>query len=106
MRPDEPFDIDRLLQNRIVPESNPNWMQHIIQQACLTPQKMTFWQEFKSLLITALPVKPVYLMASILTLGILLGFSLALQQENATSQEMLVAYYATSLTNYHYGYQL
>lgn len=106
MRPDEPFDLDRLLQNRIVPESDPDWMQHILQQARLTPQKRSFWQEFKSLLITAVPVKPVYLMASILTLGILLGLSLAVQQENISAQEMLVTHYAASLNTYHYGYRL
>lgn len=106
MRPDEPFDLDRLLQNRTVPASNSDWVEHILQQARLTRQKSSFWQELQSLLMTALPVKPIYVMASILTLGILLGFSLESQQANIHPQEVSAAYYATSLTTYHYGYQL
>ncbi len=106
MKHNEVFDLDSLLAKRTVPTSKPDWVNNILRETRLIPQKINFCQEVQNLLLGALPIKPVYLMVTVLSLGVFVGFSSEVLLSYSSINESYSIQYTESLTSYHYGYSL
>lgn len=105
MKPETKLDIEQLLNNRTAPPNTKGFVKSILKQAHLTSQKVSFWQEVELLLNNYLRVKPIPLMATILSIGFLLGsgyeafYSKSMQNETTSIQYL-------STTNSYYVYSL
>lgn len=105
MKPENKFDLEQLLAQRTAPLNSPEFVKNILQQAHLTPQKMSFWQEIELLLKTYLPVKPVPLMATVLSIGFLFGTAYEALNSNHPINEM-TSNQTIAIADSYYGYSL
>jgi len=105
MKPENKLDLEQLLAQRTAPPNNPDFVRNILQQAHLTPQKISFWQEVQLLLKSYLPVKPAPLVATVLSIGFLFGTGYEALNSNHSTNEM-TSIQTMAIAESHYGYSL
>jgi len=105
MKPEIKLDLELLLSKRTAPPNTQGCIKNILQQAHLTSQKVSFWQEVELLLNGYLRVRPVPLIATVLCIGFLLGSGYEAFYSNNMQNEITSNQYISSANSY-YVYSL